>query len=433
MFPDQAPSGELAVKAGAAGGYWCRQCGLSGDYVQWLVDVEGWDWTKIFEFLGVEGEASVRHRVKPVRSVQPRQRIGRELGDLLPVELPPEKWREHAEKLVSECASALERNPHLIEWLDRRGVPLSVAKEYRLGWHAGVAQKGDRPPCAYRSREGWGLPRIMNERGRPKSIWLPRGLVIPNYRDDQLVAVRIRRPNSDVSPGQKKYVLAAGSNQKACMMTPGARAYVVVEAGLDGLACLAAAPVGVGMCALGTLTAYPDKQAGAWLGAAIDILNVLDFEPQGRGEKYGNKFRHWWSARFPQCRRVPVPVGKDPGEFVEQAGFKALGTWLGSQLSPAVRVTAPPPKGSVPSMQKTVSKGVTLPDHVEELRGLVAANRVTLYVSQPSGRVYGGDMPADVSGRVGDLCSRKVVQDWLSEIGEDVVTYRNFMKPMEGK
>lgn len=431
VFPDQQPSGELSVKAGARGGYWCRQCDISGDYIQWLVDIEGWDWTKIFEFLGVEGEAPTQRSVPKSRPAQRQPRVGRELDELQAVKLPPVKWREHAQKFVDECAARLKSNPHLIQWLERRGVPLLVAEAFSLGWFAGTKQKGNHPPCAYRSREGWGLPRQDNPRtGRPKSIWLPRGLVIPNRRNGELAAVRIRRPDSDVGPRDKKYILVAGSNQKACMITEGYSSYVVVEAALDGLAVLAAAPKGVGFCAMGTLSAYPDMQSAEWLSNATHILNALDFEPQGKGEKYGNKFRHWWGERFPQCRRTPVPVGKDPGELVEQLGSEALGDWIQSLLSSAIDVSALAPKGKVESATQPTKKKYQVPDDIEELRVILSVSGTTLHVGE-SGALLGCQGPEEHQRRVAVLAHRPVVKRWIQEVGELVVNSRNFMKPLE--
>ena len=420
----------MAIKAGVSGGYWCRQCDLSGDYVQWLVDIEGWDWTKIFEFLGVKGEAQTRPVLPRQRPARPVERIGRELCDLIPVEFPPAKWQEHAQKFVDECAANLLNNPHLIEWLERRGVPLRVAQAFNLGWHAGKPQK-NQPPCAYRNREGWGLLKQLHPKtGRPKSIWIPRGLVIPNNRNGQLASVRVRRVNSDLGPNDKKYILVSGSNQKVCMITPSAKAYVVVEAALDGLAVFAAGVPDVGFCAMGTLTAYPDVQAAEWLGQAVDILNALDFEPQGKGEKFGNKFRSWWMKRFERCRRTPMPVGKDPGEFVEKAGLAALAAWIRSQLSPVLKVTAAAPKGNVASASKPVEKKYQVPEDIERLRLLLSTRRIELHVSMETGRVFGFDAPEELQEELAILTHKPFVQRWLKEVGESVVTGRNFMNPM---
>lgn len=433
VFPDQEPKGDLAVRAGAWGGYWCQQCGLAGDYVQWLVEVEGWDWTKIFEFLGVEGERPPQWSLPPVRREQPGQRIGRELDELEPYALPPQEWREHAEKFVAASAANLEKNPKLIEWLKGRGVSLGVAKEYLLGWHAGEPQRGGRPPCAYRNREGWGLEPQMNENGKPKSIWLPRGLVIPNYRGGDLLAVRIRRPGGDAPGGQGKYKLVVGS-MNACMITLNARVYVVEEAGLDGLTVLSAGVEGVGMCAMGSLSAYPDKGAAEHLQRAELILQTLDFEPQGKGEKYGNKFRHWWQVRFPQCRRAPVPIGKDPGEFVEQAGLEGMRAWLESQL-PAGQLSHLAPKGKIERAPQPPSD-VRLPEPVQQLYGILASRGGYIVVSS-SGNYVGSQVPGDDSLKVYYLAAKKVVREWLSQIdptatGAVKVTRSNFMTPIKG-
>ncbi|XXJ20017.1 primase-helicase zinc-binding domain-containing protein [Desulfovibrio caledoniensis] len=428
VFPDQAPSGDVAERAGVSGGYWCRQCGLSGDYVQWLVDVEGWDWTKIFDFLSVEGEAAGPASAK--RERQRRDPAGRTLDQLNPVTFPPLKWQEHARKFVEECAARLQSNPHLLQWLEHRGVPLDIAQAYQLGWHAGEPQRNG-PPCIYRNREGWGLDKRINKRtGRLQSIWIPRGLVIPNERDGQLAAVRIRRPNQDLGENDDKYILVAGSEQKVIMITPNARAYVVTEAGLCGLAVMATRQPGVGMCAMGTLSMYPDQQAAGWLAAATGILNAVDFEPQGKGEQYGNKFRFWWDQRYPQCRRTPVPAGKDPGEFVELHGLSALGAWIRSQLSPVIRVTAPPPRGNVTAAPPPKDKKLQIPDDVEALRLLLATNRLEIHVGE-NGNLLGCRGPAEIHDRVALLAHRPVVARWLREIGECEVTIRNFLKPLE--
>lgn len=403
--------------------------------MQWLFEVEGWDWTKIFEYLGVEAgrteHVAASHDGR--QPVAPREQVGRRLDELEPLILPPQQWREHAEKFVSECATALEKNQRLIEWLARRGVPLAVAKNFRLGWHAGEPQKSGRQPCAYRSREGWGLEPQANQNGRQKAIWFPRGLVIPNDRDGQLVAVRIRRPGIDVSGGEKKYVLVTGSNQRGCMITPGAKAYVVVEAGLDGIAIMAAGVEGVGMCAMGSLSAYPDKEAAEHLSSAIDILQALDFEPQGKGEKYGNKFRSWWGARFPQCRRTPMPVGKDPGELVEQIGLPGLRTWIESQLSPSVRLAAPPPKGTI--VKAPPKEDSRLPDAIQELYALLVSSGGEVVMS-PRGMVLSVQVPGDMGIRAVELTRRPIVLEWLGSIDPEAhvphsVTAKNFKQPLE--
>ncbi len=434
VFPDQEPAGDLAVRAGAWGGFWCNQCRLAGDYVQWLKEVEGWDWMKIFEFLGVDGERDGQNRVSHTAptSIRREHRVGRDLSELLSVEFPSKRWREHACKLVEESAKGLERNPKLVEWLERRGVSLELARKFKLGWHPGAPQKGGRPPCAYRSREGWGLEAQLNERGRRKAIWIPRGLIIPNFRDGEILAVRIRRPTGDVSDGQKKYILVAGSTL-GCMITPTAKAYVVVEAALDGMAIMAAKVEGVGMCVMGSLSAYPDKEAAKYLSKATDILQALDFEPQGNGEKQGNKFRHWWGVRFPQCRRTPMPVGKDPGELVEQIGLQGLRTWIESQVSPSVHLAAPPPKGKI--IKAPPKEDPRLPDAIQELYGLLVSTGGCLMTGH-KGAVLGSMGLGGRSLRASELAMKPVVNKWLALIKSEKkkalkVTAKVFMQPVE--
>jgi hypothetical protein len=73
---------------------------------------------------------------------------------------------------------------------------------------------------------------------------------------------------------------------------------------------------------------------------------------------------------------------------------------------------------------------VQLPQSVEELRLILATNRMEIMLGE-GGAVLGCRGPVEVSDRVGLLCQRPVVQEWLAAIGAEVVTARNFLKPTE--
>jgi len=433
VFPDQAPNASgMAGEASVPGGFWCRSCGLAGDYVAWLREVEGWDWKKIREFLGV-GDSGGR----AVQAAGPRQarrepqapRIGRELADLAPLEFPGEQWTAHAEKFAAEAAAALERNARLLAWLAARGVTLACAKAFGLGWHAGD-REAHGVPCSFKARKAWGLPE-KKQNGRDKPLWLPRGLVMPKRRDGRLLGLRIRRPGPDVGPGGLKYVQVEGS-RVGCFISPcSAKAYVVVEAQLCALAVLSSGVPDVGACAIESLQTYPDAEAAAMLGNATWIGLALDFEPSANEEatsdkarmKDGQRARSWWLSRFPRCERLPVPLGKDPGDFAKQAGLGALRAWIEGQLPPALRPGAPEPRGAAPRAPEPDAASV--PPDVLRLDALMKLHRVPVAFGR-NGRgaeALGLDMeglrqppPHEAVAEMSDLIfNNQAVLDWLRD------------------
>ena len=65
----------------------------------------------------------------------------------------------------------------VMEYLAGRGITEEIIVRYGLGWNGGQNGKD-----VFRSRESWGLSKLANDKGRPKPLWLPMGLVIPYMR-----------------------------------------------------------------------------------------------------------------------------------------------------------------------------------------------------------------------------------------------------------
>jgi hypothetical protein len=341
---------------------------------------------------------------------------------------------------VNWAHANLLKNGEQLEYLAARGIPLEAVKRFRIGWNP-----GERGKDLWRSRKAWGLPEEINPRtGKPKRVWMPIGVVIPFIWKGVLQRVRFRRtPEAMQQFGGSKYILMPGSAMGPMLTRESAQAWMIVEAELDGVAMdHAASDLNVGVVALGTLSGKPDARAWARLRDSLWIGNALDFElypPQTeedeRNIRMQTKAKKWWEQNFSQAERWPVPEGKDPGDYVKDHGGD-LREWIKEGLPPRLLIGRSVPaaargRGMVASPQPKQEDPIQLPDSVSALRTLLMTNRIELYVSLPSGRVCGGKMDTNVSARVGDLCSRKVVQEWLAAIGEELVTYRNFMKPLE--
>lgn len=429
VFPDQAPRPGIGLEAGASGGFWCRSCGLAGDYVEWLRAVEGYDWKKIREFLGVgEGGGRREAGARPAKRAASAPRVGRELADLPEVGLPSAAWREHAEKFAASCAEALESAPGYARWLERRGVTMAVARAFGLGRHAGESVSHGAP-CSFRSRASWGLPEKTDASGRAKPLWLPRGLVLPKRRNGELVGLRIRREKADLAGGGSKYLQVEGGGT-GCFISPlDAPAYVVVEAQLCALAVLSAGVPDVGACAVESLGTYPDAEAAEALGKAVWVGLALDFEPSMPESdasakarmNAGQRARSWWASRFPRCERLPVPVGKDVGEFVERAGLDALRVWLESILPRALRPNARAPRGRVDrALEPAAATVLEVPEPVVRLDALMRLHGVGLDNGPEAFGLAVRDLreqlPFKASGEMSDLLfGSGEVSAWLAE------------------
>ena len=163
---------------------------------------------------------------------------------------PVETWQERADALVNDSCAALLAYDRAMDWLAGRGIDAGAVRRFKLGWFAGENGK----PCMFRPRSAWGLPDVLKENGRKKMLWIPRGFVIPCYRDGRIHRIRIRRPAGDLrSDRDIRYYMLPGSGNDLLWIDPDKQAHVVVESELDAM--MVAAKVGgtgggggVGIC-----------------------------------------------------------------------------------------------------------------------------------------------------------------------------------------
>ena len=285
---------------------------------------------------------------------------------------PADLWQEKAEKFVSWAQTRLLENSTVISWLAARGIDAKAARNFRLGWNPGepaavTRQEND----LYRPRKSWGLPEILKDDGRPKMLWLPRGLVIPYVIDGIIYRIRIRRPE-----GEPRYYVLPGSSMSTMIIEPTRRAFVVVESELDAIT-VAAANTLAGSVALGSASTKPDSEAFTVLQAAIKILNALDYDRAGKNAIA------WWDEQFKNIKRWPVPQGKDPGEAFQMG--RDLDSWIRSGLPPVMTITEGkrPPGGEMirpaisdrkPAVPLTDLPTVDIPEAVIELLDILGRN-----------------------------------------------------------
>jgi len=307
------------------GTYWCRQCDKAGDLIQFLMDFENLSYREACARIGREtvnkrtAAYSAPRRPKP-HQAQPPQALGE------PAARPPEKWLEKAAAFVKWSQEQLAANPGQLAYLAGRGIPAAAVAAGGLGYNPGENGKD-----IFRPREAWGLPPVEKK----KSVWIPRGIVIPHREAGQVVRVRIRREQDDELP---RYYVLPGSTMQTMVRGEVKRAAMVIEAELDAVMVGHQAGDLVRTVALGAAKTKPDARAAALLDEAAVILVALDFD------KTGEDAVQWWTSRYPQARHWPAPQGKDPGDAfkagVDIRAWVAAGLPEGWTLGQAARKSA---------------------------------------------------------------------------------------------
>lgn len=329
IWPDDRPGGS----------YWCQQCSLSGDNIQFCREFLGMDFKEACEHVGREVEKSP---ATPRQISVPR---GSRTFEPARPGLPSKLWQQRAADFVAWAHKHLLGDPEQLAYLAGRGIGLETIERFRLGYNT-----GEHGQDIYRTREVWGLPEELKADGKtPKRLWIPRGLVIPVFAPQagtqNPVRIRIRRPKEHLREGDSKYIVLPGSTAHTLVTDVEAKAFVVVEAELDALlisqAMGAALPGAAGAVALGSLAHKPDAATHELLGKAMCVLVALDYEPvnpEADPKKAANLRRiyGWWPEHYPRAERWPVPQGKDPGDAYT-AGVD-IASWVTAGLPPVLRL-----------------------------------------------------------------------------------------------
>lgn len=310
VWPERSSGGRCT------GRFWCRQCGKSGDTIQFLIDFDGMNFREACGLLGIalpdsKGFISPRRFSTPKIPVVPGS-----IHEPKTYDPPSAVWSARAEAFLADCHARLLDRPDALEWLAARGIDLQAVKEYRLGYNES-SQGKDR----YRPMSRWGLAEQKDGKGKTKKLWLPRGWVIPMFGQDGSVhQLRIRRRDEDIAAFMSsiKYLVVKGSSLATMVLHPEALAHAVVESGFDAILIAARFEGRLGAVTTWNSAARPDRRATAILQKSHCILNSLDFDKAGANEQ------DWWTRTFRRNKRWPVPVAKDPGEaFAEGLDIRA--------------------------------------------------------------------------------------------------------------
>ncbi|MGA9754685.1 MAG: hypothetical protein WBV23_06045 [Desulfobaccales bacterium] len=228
---------------------------------------------------------------------------------------PDDLWQRQARRLVEDAIYHLwaASGKVVVEFLSKeKGLNPDTIKKFYLGYI---------PDDRWEAAPAWGLAEVLKDNGRPKKLWLPKGLTIPLFQGGQVQRVRIRRPE-----GEPRYYIVRGASTKAMLIGEREPVTVLVESELDALLLQQEAGDLANLAALGNAQARPDREAANLLQHSRLILVSLDADRAGAWEAW-----HWWIDHYPQARRWPPIGGKDPGEMFK--GGMKLRAWVQAGLA----------------------------------------------------------------------------------------------------
>jgi len=330
--PDRSDRFRIWPNDGKGGHYWCRAGGCEmhrrGDAIEYLKRVKGMSYREACAGLGVAAKRP------PLKSISPTQAIPRQQQrqDWEPRgwDAPGEQWRRQAARLLGRCTQQLNDygNAHIRQWLQASRLldEESVRSAY-LGYC---------PRELRHDRAKWGLKPEVSEKGQPKQVWIPEGIVIPCYRGGVLHRLRVRRLSRRcpacfevlaitaakcracgraLEPA-RKYIVIPGGSAVPYLLRTGAGSTVIVESELDAILVNQAAGDLVNTVALGSVSIRPDPELHEHLKRQRSILVALD---TGDESLAGAKAAWlWWAERYEHALRCPVVGGKDPADAAKR-------------------------------------------------------------------------------------------------------------------
>lgn len=383
-----------------AGSWYCRCCDKGGDLIEFYRHCDGMGYREACKAAGMAA---------PARPACPRRPQTEKSGLEATPESVAEKnaaqvldrdlWQTKATEFVARCMAQLTPESGPGRWLAARGLPSESWALYHLGYNGGENGKS----CLMRPRKAWGLAEGEPARksGKPRrTLWLPRGIVIPRMDAGRAARLRIRRNNVDLTGelAKMKYYVIPGSDMTPMLLPcrggvlPPDACALVVEAELDALAVHYAAG-DLTMC-VAAMTAklrhLPRRILDALRRCAV-ILVAMDY-----GDEDGAGADGWrlWQETFPQARRWPAPQGKDPGDaFALGVDLRA---WVAAGLPPALErmatagTTSPAAPAAAPE-ETPEQKAARLQDEAERQ----AERQEFLRTFYPLHRLYfSGDVEA---------------------------------------
>jgi len=298
LQPKRKTSGEYCSSCPRCGGkdrfnlwpqkgkYWCRQCSIRGDAIQFCRD-----------FLGMSFQ-SARSRVTSSfqrSEPSPTFKIDHQR---------PEKWIDKAQSFMESCHQRLFVDHTALALLSKRGLKEKTIKQFQLGYN---------PLNQWIRREHWGLKTKHNDQGKELKLYLPKGIVIPSLFEQVPRKLKIRRSDwQEKEPFPKYYEVPGSSPYPSIYGDQTLDILILTESELDAMLIIQEAGDPCSCLAIGGTKKTPDIATHQWLKTRGCILYALDFDEAGKNGYF------FWRSTYPNIKPWPVPQEKSPGDAYQK-------------------------------------------------------------------------------------------------------------------
>lgn len=277
---------------GTGGRFHCRQCGLTGDTIDFLQQFGGMSYQEACKSTGKTKYNLARGKRLYIRHNQANSFPARQSQ----CDFPPEKWIKAAAAFLADCQTdeALFCENALVRLAIERFIPPGYARNVGIGWH----NRNEYP-----DREKWGLPK----NDKRQKLALPMGIVIATRRKIGIVSLTIRRIGND----QPKYWQVAGGARDVPYMPqfkPNLPIFLL-ESALDAaLLCREAGQI-CNSVALGGTCKSVDPDTMAFIKAAP--LRIVSPDTDEAGDEISDR----WQKLFHPAWLYRAIGAKDIGEM----------------------------------------------------------------------------------------------------------------------
>jgi hypothetical protein len=254
--------------------YYCRRCEKTGDTIQYLRDFHN------LSFLEACKKANITPNPRSEISIPTPRSF-----NFTKTTMPTHHWHEKASDFLRTSKENLFKNLAMVGHLQQRGFSLESIKKFHLGWNPKV------------SWEYW------QEENLEKKTFLPEGIVIPSYVQNQLVKIKIRRNKWHPNDSCPKYVEISGSSPAPSIFGSSQNLpAIILESELDAMLVQQEAENLCLSIALGGATKKPDDILDSLLLKSPLILFSLDYDESGimAFKWWKNQYKHLiiWVSPF---------------------------------------------------------------------------------------------------------------------------------------
>jgi DNA primase len=300
------------------GSYYCRQCNIKGDTIEFCRVFLGLTWKEACAKLDVAPGEFQSFNNGIVKKPEKTPEVAK---------LPCALWQEKASAFVAWCHDRLLKTPHAMDMLYARGFTDDSIRKFKLGYN---------PERKKRNLEEWGL---SPDNTADDKLRLHQGLIIPWLDDaEKVLKIKVRRDayesekikyDADIAKGLKpeykpsKYLyIKGGMKCPAIYGDQSLKIGIIMESEYDALLCQQFAGdfcFSIAKCGVSQpIDLYTDHL----MRRASLILLCPDDDPSGTGDSmldlldiYKN-MNHW-----------PAPIGKSPGDALKDHGIN-LREWI---------------------------------------------------------------------------------------------------------